>query len=49
MPARRVLLVLDHQRRERRLEIAPDIGLGVEADAFGILAFVGGVDRRHEG
>jgi hypothetical protein len=49
VPARRVLLVLDHRRRERRLEIAPDIGLGVEADAFGILAFVGGVDRRDEG
>jgi hypothetical protein len=42
-------LVFDHQRRERRLEIAPDIGLGVEADAFGILAFVGGVDRLNEG
>jgi hypothetical protein len=49
VPTRRVLLVLDHQRRERRLEIAPDIGLGVEANAFGILAFVGCVDRRDEG
>ena len=34
---------------ERRLEIASKIGLGVEADAFGILAFVGGVDRCDEG